>query len=64
MLDEKIEKSIHIIEAYFFKELDENKNKFGESIDCGEKLFIDFAKKYKNEFLNSKLTESTENKFE
>ena len=32
--------------------------------ECGEKLFIDFAKKHKSKFIDCKLNESTENKFE
>ena len=54
MLDNKTYEAIELIESFLF----------GEGEECGEKLYIDFAKKYKNEFMNSKLTESTENKFE
>lgn len=54
MSDDKIIESIECLEKYFF----------GESGECGEKLFIDFAKKHNNEFINSKISDSTENKFE
>ena len=54
MNEDKLDESIEMIENYFF----------GESGDCGEKLFLDFAREHKIEFLNAKLNESTENKFE
>jgi hypothetical protein len=54
MNDEKLDLAIQVLEDFYF----------GESGDCGEKLFINFAKKYKQEFFNSKLSMSTENKFE
>ena len=36
---------------------------FGKSGDCGEKLFIDFAKENKAHFANANLGKSTENNF-
>ena len=36
---------------------------FGKSGDCGEKLFIDFAKENKVHFANANLGKSTENNF-
>jgi hypothetical protein len=56
MIDEKLDEAIQNIEAFYFGE--------GGSIENGEKLYIDFAKQHKNEFIKSKLSESTENKFE
>jgi len=52
--DEKLDIALKAIEDYYF----------GNDEDCGEKLFINFAKKHKNEFIIGKLSESTENKFE
>ena len=54
MNEDKLDESIQMIENYFF----------GEVGDCGEKLFLDFARENKKVFLNAKLNESTENKFE
>ena len=54
MSDEKIDESIEVLEKYFF----------GDGEECGERLFLDFAKEYKSEFINSKISDSTENKFE
>jgi hypothetical protein len=67
MSDDRLDESIRIIEEYFFDEEDKERtiNEYKNySKDCGEKLFVDFAQKYKNEFMNCKLNESTENKFE
>ena len=36
---------------------------FGKSGDCGEKLFLDFAKENKKHFANANLGKSTENNF-
>ena len=36
---------------------------FGKSGDCGEKLFLDFAKENKKRFANANLGKSTENNF-
>ena len=36
---------------------------FGKSGDCGEKLFIDFAKENKKHFAKANLDKSTENNF-
>jgi hypothetical protein len=52
--DESLNSALILIENYYF----------GEGENCGERLFIDFAKKHKTVFLNSKISESTENKFE
>lgn len=54
MTDEKITQAITNIENFLFEESEDN----------GEKLFLDFARKYKSEFVNSKINESTENRFE
>jgi hypothetical protein len=67
MQDDKIDESIRLIEEFFFNEedierSDEDYKTYNK--ECGEKLFIDFAKKYKKEFMNCKLNKSTENKFE
>ena len=58
MSDEKIDQAVKNIEDFFFTNVD-HLNK-----ECGEKLYIDFAKEHKNEFINCKLSNSTENKFE
>ena len=52
--DEILNETIKGIEDYFF----------GTEGECGEKLFIDFAKENKQKFLDAKLTSSTENKLE
>lgn len=54
MSSDKLDNAIEIIESYYF----------GEGEDRGEKLFLDFAAKHKEKFLQSKLNSSTENKFE
>ena len=36
---------------------------FGKEGDCGEKLFLDFAKENKNQFAKANLGKSTENNF-
>lgn len=67
MLDDKLDESIRLIEKFFFDE--EDKERSDEDYknynkECGEKLFIDFVKKHKSKFIDCKLNESTENKFE
>ncbi len=53
MCDDILDNTIKIIENYYF----------GQSGECGEKLFIDFAAKHKSKFAASKLSNSTENQF-
>jgi hypothetical protein len=53
MNDEKLINAIKRIEDYYF----------GEGEDCGERLFIDFARKNRQAFLGSKLNNSSENDF-
>ena len=48
-----LDDTIEIIENYLF----------GKGDNCGEKLFIDFAKENKKYFLNSGIGKSTENDF-
>ena len=52
--DDIINDTIETLENYLF----------GKSGDCGEKLFIDFAKNNKQHFIDAKLGQSTENNFE
>ena len=52
--DEILDNTIKGIEDYFF----------GTGDECGEKLFIQFAKENKQKFLDAKLSSSTENQFE
>jgi hypothetical protein len=55
MIDEnQLEETIANIENYYF----------GEKGDCGESLFINFAKENKETFIKAKLSQSTENNFE
>jgi hypothetical protein len=54
MNDDKIINTIKEIEKYYF----------GDGGDCGEKLFIDFAKSHKEDFMKSKINHSTENEFQ
>ena len=49
--DDIINDTIETLENYLF----------GKSGDCGEKLFIDFAKNNKQHFIDAKLGQSTEN---
>lgn len=53
--NDKIFEAINLLEQYFFGEAGK---------DRGEQLFLEFATKYKNFFINSKLNNSTENKFQ
>lgn len=54
MDDDKLDNTIQRIEDYYF----------GEGEERGEKLFLEFAKKHRDQFLQAKLSSSTENKFE
>jgi hypothetical protein len=54
MSDEKLNEAIVELENYFL----------GEGGECGEKLFVDFAKTNKQKFLSAKINQSTENNFE
>ena len=54
MENEIFEETIKNIEEYYL----------GEGEECGEKLFIEFARKYKDKFLNSRVNNSSENDFE
>ena len=51
--DELLDETIETIENYLF----------GKGDNCGEKLFIDFAKENKKYFVNAGLCKSTENNF-
>ena len=51
--DQLLDDTIEIIENFLF----------GKGDNCGEKLFIDFAKENKKYFLNSGIGKSTENDF-
>ena len=51
--DQLLDDTIEIIENYLF----------GKGDNCGEKLFIDFAKENKKYFLNSGIGKSTEHDF-
>ena len=61
MEDEKLNSTIIKIEGYFFSDDEQRKD---PSRDCGEKIFMDFAKSNRDTFIKCKLNESTENKFE
>jgi hypothetical protein len=52
--EEKIGTAIKHIEEYYL----------GEGEECGEQLFIEFAKKNKKVFLDAKINDSTQNNFE
>lgn len=52
--DDLLDTAIKTIEDYFF----------GTGEECGEKLFMNFAKKNKEAFSKAKLSGSTENNFE
>lgn len=52
--EDYLEDAIKSIEDYFF----------GTGEDCGEKLFMNFAKEHKEAFSKAKLSGSTENNFE
>ena len=54
MEEEQLDDAIKNIENYFF----------GTGDNCGEQLFIDFARTNKNIFLQAKLSHSTENDFQ
>jgi hypothetical protein len=54
MNDDKFNFTIKEIENYFF----------GIEEDCGEKLFIDFAKVHKEDFMKSRINSFTENEFQ
>jgi hypothetical protein len=54
MIEDKLDFTIKIIENYFF----------GTDGDCGEQLFINFFKEHKEMFINSKISESIENRIE
>ena len=49
-----LENTIKAIEDFYF----------GKSGDCGLNLFREFAMKYESNFVNSNISDSTENKFE
>ena len=51
--DQLLDEAIETIENYLF----------GKGDNCGEKLFIDFAKENKKYFVNAGLCKSTENNF-
>ena len=51
--DQLLDDTIKAIENYLF----------GKGDNCGERLFIDFAKENKKYFINSKIGKSTENDF-
>jgi hypothetical protein len=53
MNDEKLINAIKFVEDYYL----------GDGEECGERLFIDFAKKNKKVFLDAKINNSTENNF-
>jgi hypothetical protein len=61
MEEDKLNFTILKIENYLFSDDEQRKDK---SRDCAEKLFLDFALNHRNTFLKSKLSDSTENKFE
>ena len=51
--DGLLDETIEIIENFLF----------GKGDECGEKLFINFARKNKSHFMNAELGKSTENNF-